>query len=77
MTYHFVSAAGLLVFAGIAWLVSTDRRKIAWKTIAWGLALQLAIGLLIFQLPASHRVFLWLNDRSPRARAKPARLALS
>lgn len=62
MTYHFVSAAGLLVFAGIAWLVSTDRRKIAWKTIAWGLALQLAIGLLIFQLPASHRVFLWLND---------------
>jgi CNT family concentrative nucleoside transporter len=62
MIYHLISAVGLLVFAGIAWLVSTDRRKVAWKTVAWGLTLQLAIGLLIFQLPATHRIFLWAND---------------
>ena len=53
---------GFFVFAGIAWLLSTDRRKVAWKTVAWGLSLQLAIGLLIFKLPVTHRVFLWLND---------------
>ena len=31
MIYHFVSAAGFLVFAGVALLLSTDRRKVAWK----------------------------------------------
>jgi len=62
MIYHFVSALGFLVFAGVAWLLSTDRKKIAWKTIAWGVSLQLVIGLLIFQFPGTHRLFLVLND---------------
>jgi concentrative nucleoside transporter, CNT family len=62
MIHHFVSAAGFLVFLGIAWLLSTDRRKVSWKTITWGVALQLVIGLLIFRLPGTHRIFLWLND---------------
>jgi len=62
MIYHFVSALGFLVFAGVAFLLSTDRKKIAWKTIAWGVSLQLVIGLLIFQFPGTHRVFLVLND---------------
>jgi len=62
MIYHFVSAGGFLVFAGIAWLLSTDRRRVSWKTIISGILLQLLIGLLIFQLPGTHRIFLWLND---------------
>ena len=62
MIYHFVSALGFLVFAGIAWLFSSNRRKVSWKTMAWGISLQLIIGLLIFRLPFLHRVFLWLND---------------
>jgi CNT family concentrative nucleoside transporter len=62
MRYHFISAAGFLVFAGIAWLFSDNRRKVAWKTMAWGMSLQLVIGLLIFRLPLLHRVFLGLND---------------
>src|SRR5262245_55293011 len=62
MIHHFVSAAGFLAFAGFAWLFSADRRKVQWKTVAWGMGLQLVIGLLIFQLPGSHRIFLWLND---------------
>jgi concentrative nucleoside transporter, CNT family len=62
MRYHFISAVGFLVFAGIAWLFSDNRRKVAWKTMAWGMSLQLLIGLLIFRLPLLHRVFLWLND---------------
>jgi len=62
MIHHLVSAGGFLVFAGLAWLLSTDRRKIAWKTIAWGVSLQVVIGLLIFQFPGTHRVFLVLNN---------------
>lgn len=60
--YHFVSALGLLVFAGIAWLLSTNRRRISLKTLGWGVALQLAIGFLIFRVPASRTPFLWMND---------------
>ncbi|HKA17672.1 MAG TPA: nucleoside transporter C-terminal domain-containing protein [Blastocatellia bacterium] len=62
MIYHLISAAGFLTFIGIAWLLSTDRKKIAWKTIIWGSALQVVIGLLIFRVPVSRRPFLWLND---------------
>ncbi len=62
MIHHAVSVVGFIVFAGIAWLLSSNRRKIAWRTIAWGVSLQLLIGLIIFRLPVSHRVFLWLND---------------
>ena len=62
MVHHAVSLLGFLVFAGVAWLLSSDRRRVAWKTIAWGVALQLLIGLIIFRLPVSHRILLWLND---------------
>jgi CNT family concentrative nucleoside transporter len=62
MTHHLISAAGFLAFAAIAWLFSSDRRKVQWKTVVWGMGLQLLIGLLIFRLPGSQRIFLWLND---------------
>ncbi len=62
MIQHAISLAGFMVFASVAWLLSSNRRRIAWKTIAWGVALQLLIGLIIFRLPVSHRILLWLND---------------
>ena len=62
MIHHAVSLVGFIVFAGIAWLLSSNRRKIAWRTIVWAAALQLLIGLIIFRLPVSHRLLLWLND---------------
>src|SRR5215211_7924767 len=62
MIHHAVSLVGFLVFAGVAWLLSSNRRRVAWKTIGWGVALQFLIGLIIFRLPVSHRIMLWLND---------------
>jgi CNT family concentrative nucleoside transporter len=59
---HLISLAGFFVFAAVAWLLSANRRRVNWKTIAWGMGLQLAIGLLVFRLPGSQRVFIWLND---------------
>ncbi len=61
MINHAMSAVGLIVFAGICWLLSSNRRMIAWRTIAWGVALQLLIGLIIFRLPLFPRLLLWLN----------------
>lgn len=62
MLLHVVSALGFLVFAGIAWLCSANRRRVQWKTVLWGMGLQLVIGLLVFRLPFSRRLFLTLND---------------
>ncbi len=62
MTLHLISALGFFVFAGLAWLLSNHRRNVNWRTIAWGLGLQLVIGLLVFRLPGSRQVFLTLND---------------
>jgi concentrative nucleoside transporter, CNT family len=57
-----VSAVGFFVLTGLAWLCSGNRRAISWRTVAWGLGLQLLIGLFIFRLPGSRRLFLGLND---------------
>src|SRR5688572_32296078 len=62
MIHHVVSLVGFVIFAGLAWLLSSNRRRIAWKTVVWAVVLQLLIGLIIFRLPVSHRILLWLND---------------
>ncbi|MBS1789866.1 MAG: hypothetical protein JST85_19240 [Acidobacteria bacterium] len=59
---HLISLAGFFAFAAIAWLFSANRRKVNWRTIAWGMGLQLLIGALVFRLPGSRQAFLWLND---------------
>ncbi|MGH8067019.1 MAG: NupC/NupG family nucleoside CNT transporter [Candidatus Entotheonellia bacterium] len=62
MPLAMVSAVGFFVLTGLAWLCSGNRRAISWRTVAWGLGLQLLIGMLIFRLPGSRRLFLGLND---------------
>src|SRR5262245_1190056 len=62
MILPFISFAGFIALAAIAWLCSSKRDNIRWKTIAWGMGLQLLIGLLVFRLPISQKVFIWLND---------------
>jgi concentrative nucleoside transporter, CNT family len=61
MPLPIVSALGFLILTGLAWLCSGNRRAIAWRTVVWGLGLQLVIGLLVFRLPGSRQLFLGLN----------------
>ncbi len=61
MPLPVVSAIGFVVLTGLAWLCSGNRRAIARRTVAWGLGLQLLIGLLVFRLPGSRQLFLGLN----------------
>lgn len=60
--HNLISLFGFFAFAFLAWLLSDNRRKVNWKTIGWGMAMQLLLGLLIFRLPGAQRVFIWLND---------------
>lgn len=52
-----VSAAGIAVLIAIAWACSTDRRRVPWRTVAWGLAIQLALGLLLLGSGAGRGFF--------------------
>jgi concentrative nucleoside transporter, CNT family len=62
MPLAVVSAVGFAALTGLAWLCSANRRAISWRTVAWGLGLQILIGLLVFRLPGSRQLFLGFND---------------
>jgi concentrative nucleoside transporter, CNT family len=48
---------GIAAILGFAYLLSTNRRAIKLKTIAWGLGLQLALGLFVLRVPAGQIIF--------------------
>ncbi len=52
-----VSALGLLVMVAIAWAASRDRRRMPWRTAAWGIGLQLGLGVLLLRTPAGRLFF--------------------
>ena len=56
------SALGLLAFLFLAWLVSEQRARIAWRTVWAGLGLQIVLALLLLKLPYSKQAFLALNE---------------
>lgn len=56
------SAVGLLIFLSIAWLLSEQRRRVPWRTVLAGLALQLALAVVLVKLPLSRHLFLIAND---------------
>jgi concentrative nucleoside transporter, CNT family len=52
-----VSALGLIAMLGIAWLASSNRRAIRWKTVAWGVGIQFGLGLLLLRTGAGEGFF--------------------
>src|SRR6202047_686376 len=57
---------GIAVILGLAYLFSTDRRAIKFKTIAWGLGLQLALGLFVLRVPSGQVLFQFLGNGAKR-----------
>jgi concentrative nucleoside transporter, CNT family len=53
---------GIAVILGLAYLFSTNRRAIKLKTIAWGLGLQLALGLFVLRVPSGQIIFQMLGN---------------
>ncbi|MEM7418053.1 MAG: nucleoside transporter C-terminal domain-containing protein [Gemmatimonadota bacterium] len=48
-------ALGLLI--GIAAFLSTDRKRIAWRLVAWGVGLQVVFALLVLRTPQGAAIF--------------------
>jgi len=55
------SLFGIIVIAGIAWLLSEDRRSIHWRTVIAGLLLQFSLALICLKLPQAQSIFRILN----------------
>jgi CNT family concentrative nucleoside transporter len=56
-----VPVLGLLVLLGIAWLCSSDRRRVPWRAVAWGLALQLGLAALLLKSALGRSFFDGMN----------------
>jgi CNT family concentrative nucleoside transporter len=53
---------GLLGIAAVlaaAWLGSTDRKRIRWRTVAWGLGLQVTFAFLVLRFPYGQMAMTW------------------
>ncbi len=59
------SLVGLAVMVGLAWLLSVNRKAISWKPVLWGVALQLAFGVVVLN-PAMQDFFFTVVDSGVR-----------
>ena len=55
--YRFVGILGILTMLGLAWIFSTNRRAIRYKTVAWGLGLQIAFAFLVMRWQYGRLIF--------------------
>src|ERR1700760_2016943 len=53
--HRFVGVIGLAVLMGLAFIFSTNRRAIRWKTVLYGVALQFLFGLIVLRWEAGQR----------------------
>lgn len=54
---RLISLMGLFTMVGIAYLLSSDKKAIRWKTIIIGVSLQIFFGLIILKTPFGKAVF--------------------
>ena len=60
------SLFGMVVILAIAWALSTDRKAIRGRTVAWGLGLQLVLALFVLKTPIGQEVFSWVGAKITR-----------
>jgi concentrative nucleoside transporter, CNT family len=59
--YNLVSFSGIFVLLGFAWLCSSNRRRMNWRVVGWGLAIQFVFAAFIFLVPAGTQFFSFVN----------------
>ena len=62
MLLKLTSLLGLFILIGLAWLMSSNRRRFPLRMIASGLVMQLVIGFLILRTVAGHEFFRAVGD---------------
>jgi len=59
---RLVGLIGIALFLGVGYLMSHNRRAINWRTIGWGLVLQIAFAVFVLRVPFGIKLFKWLGD---------------
>ncbi len=54
---RFTGILGMITLLILAWLMSTNRRAINWKTVSWGLGLQFAFALFVLKVSWGRDMF--------------------
>ncbi|HEY7611993.1 MAG TPA: NupC/NupG family nucleoside CNT transporter [Gemmatimonadales bacterium] len=57
MTNRLTGLLGIAAIIGIGFALSRDRRNIRWRTVAWGLGLQVAFAIFVLRVPAGQALF--------------------
>ena len=63
--HRFVGILGILFVLGMAYLFSTNRRAIRYKTVGWGLGLQIAFAFLVMRWTIGQDIFAYLGAARP------------
>ena len=53
---RFTGLLGLITFLSLAYAFSTNRSAIKWRTVAWGLGLQIVFAFLVIKWPYGQRI---------------------
>jgi CNT family concentrative nucleoside transporter len=56
---RYTGVLGILAVLLAAWLGSTDRKHIRWRTVAWGLGLQVTFAFLVLRFDYGQRAMTW------------------
>jgi CNT family concentrative nucleoside transporter len=56
---RFTGILGILAVLGAAYLGSTNRRHIRWRTVAWGISLQILFAFLVLRFDYGQRAMTW------------------
>jgi len=59
---RFTGVLGILAVLLAAWLGSTNRGRVRWRTVAWGLSLQLIFAFLVLRFDFGQRAMAWAGD---------------
>ena len=57
-----ISLLGYSILIGFAWLCSTSRKNINWRTILGAIAIQFTFGALVLYVPAGKVTLVWLSE---------------
>ena len=61
-TGRLTSLLGLAALMVIAWLCSTNRKKIHWRVVLWGCGLQIVLGFLTLRTEVGQQFFVGMKD---------------
>jgi concentrative nucleoside transporter, CNT family len=59
---RFTGLLGIIAVLGAAWLGSTNRSRIRWRTVFWGLSLQLIFAFFVLRFDYGQRAMAWAGD---------------